>query len=61
MTMADRLMYILNDDTQKLALLSNTIETFGHSTNELTHQNIIKVYNDVKPTNKKTLLINLWN
>ena len=59
--MADRLMYILNDDTQKLALLSNTIETFGHSTNEPTNQNIIKVYNDVKPTNKKTLLINLWN
>ena len=59
--MADRLMYILNDDTQKLALLSNTIETFGHSTNELAHQNTIKVPKDVKPTNKKTLLINLWN
>ena len=43
--MADKLMYIANDDTQNYPLcrLQLVVETFGHSDKEPTNQNLIKV------------------
>ena len=53
-TMANKLMYTPNDDTQNypFSRLQLEVETFGHSTN----QNLMKFPKVVKPTNKKTLL-----
>ena len=53
-----QLMYIPNDDTQSFPFckLQLFIETFGHSLNESTNQNSLKVPKVVKPTNQKTLL-----
>ena len=50
-------MYIPNDDTQNYPFfrLKLVVETFGHSLNELTNQNLIKV---VDPTDKKMILQN---
>ena len=55
--MAEKLMYIPNANTQNFLFykLLLVIETFGHSTNKLTNQNLIKVQQIVMPTNKKTL------
>ncbi len=50
--MAGKLMYIPNDDTQNYSM----VETLGHSVNELTNQNLIKVPKVVKIMDKKTLL-----
>ena len=56
--MADKLIYIPNDDTQKKTLgrFKLVVETFGHTT-----QNLIKVSKVVKPTNKITLFQNAGN
>ena len=53
-TMADKLMYILNDDTQNYPFyrLQLMLETFGHTT-KWTNQSEFKK-KIVKPTNKKT-------
>ena len=58
--MADRFMYIPNDDAQNYTtcILQLMIETFGHFT-ETTNQNLIKVPKVVKQTKKKTLLLNV--
>ena len=51
-------MYISYNDKQNCPFykLQLVFETFRHSTNEPTNQNWIEVYNDTKPTDKKTLL-----
>ena len=51
-------MYIPNGDTQNYPIcrLQLVVETYGHSTNEPTNQNSIKVPKVVKPMNKKILL-----
>ena len=57
--MADKLMYILNVDTQNYSFcrLQFVVETFAHSIyNILTNQNPLKVPKVVEPTNKETLL-----
>ena len=55
--MADKLMYISNDDRQNypFCLLQLVVETFEHNTqlDEPTNKKVPKV---VKPTNKKMLL-----
>ena len=52
--MADKFMYIPNDDLHNYQL----VETFGHSFTESTNQNSQKVAKVGRPTNKKTLLLN---
>ena len=57
--MADKLMYILNDDTQyyPFCRLKLEVETFVHSTsNKPINSNPIKVPKVVEPSNKKTLM-----
>ena len=53
-TMADKLMYITNDDTRNSFFfkLQLVVEMFGYRNNA----NFTKVPKVVKPTNKKTLL-----
>ena len=55
--MADKLMYIPNDDTQNyhFCRLQSVIKTFGSQLNESTNQNSIKVPKVDKLMNKKTL------
>ena len=57
--MADKCMYIPNDDAQNYPFcrLQIVVETFGQ--NEPTNQNSIRVHKVVQPTNKKTLLYDL--
>ena len=59
-TKADKLMFILNDDTQNylFSRLQLLVETFGHSTNEPTNQNSINVPKAVNPTNTEILFKN---
>ena len=54
-TMADKLMYILNDKTQNYPFcrLKLVVETFGNSTSS--HQNLLKVPLVFKPKINKTL------
>ena len=56
--MADKFIYISNDDTQNYLFcrLQLVVKTFG--LNKPTKQNSIKVPKVFKPTNKKTLLLN---
>ena len=56
--MADKLMYIPNDDTQNyfFCRLQLDVETFGHSTYWTNQSNSIKVPEIDESTNKKTLL-----
>ena len=51
--MVDMLINNFKDSTQNYMFykLQLVVETFGHSTNELTNQNSIKVPKVVKPTN----------
>ena len=53
--MADKLKCISNEDTQNYLFcrLQKVVETFRHSTNEPTNQNLIKVPKVVEPTKKK--------
>ena len=55
--MADKLMYIPNEETQNYPFcrLKLVIKMFRHST-KWTNKKLIKVPKIVKPTNKKTLL-----
>ena len=57
-TMADKFMYIPNDDTLNyhICRLQLVVKTFRHSINEPTNKNLIKVPKVVKSTNKKTLI-----
>ena len=50
--MTNKLMHISNDDTQNCPFcrLQLEVETFRHSTNELTNHNSIKIPNVIKPT-----------
>ena len=50
--MADKSMYIHNDDTQNyhFCILELVVETF--KLNKPTNQNSVKVHKDIKPTNK---------
>ena len=59
-TMADKLMYISNDDTQNYPFyrLQLVLKHLYTKLNEPTIQNLIKVPKVVKPTNMKTLLFN---
>ena len=54
-TMADKLIYIPNDDAQNYPVcrLQSMVEMFGHSTLWTNHSNSPKV---VKPINNKTLV-----
>ena len=56
--MADKLMYIPNDDTQNyhFGRLQSVVETFGTQLNESTNHNSMKVPKVDKLMNKKTLL-----
>ena len=56
--MADILIYIPNDDTQKYHFyrLKLLVETFGHSTKWTNQSKFNKKSKVVKATNKKTLL-----
>ncbi len=53
--MADKLMYIPNDDTQIIPFLDYNY-WLKHLDTESTNQNSLKVPNVVTPTNKKTIL-----
>ena len=53
--MADKLMYIHNDDTQIYPFGRLKVETFDTQQNETTNQNSIEVSKVVKQMNKKTL------
>ena len=58
--MADELIYIPNDDIQNYPFgrLQLVVETFGHS-NKLTNQSKFTIIPKVvKPTNKKTTILN---
>ena len=58
--MANKLMYIPNDDKQNnpfFRIQSHWFKRLDIQINELTNQNSIKVPKVIKPTNKKTLLI----
>ena len=57
--MADKLMYIPNDDKQITPLDYNQgLKRLVTQLNESTNQNLVKVPKVVKPTNKKTLVKN---
>ena len=58
MTIADKLIYIPNDDTQNYPFcrLKFVVETFEHSIKITNQSNFTKVPKVFKPTNKKTLL-----
>ena len=55
--MADKLMYITNDDTQNyhFCRLKLVVETFEHSTWLTNQSKFTEVPKVVKPTNKETL------
>ena len=55
--MTYKLMISTNNDTQNypFCTLQLMVETFEHSTNELTHQNSLTVLKVINSTNKKTL------
>ena len=55
--MADKLMYIPNDDTQNCRL-KLVVETFKHLTYYTNQSQFTQVPKVVNPTNKKTLLYN---
>ena len=56
-TMADKLMYIPNDDTQKYPFCRlQWLKRLDTQLNKQTNQNSLKVLKVVKTTNKKTLL-----
>ncbi len=57
-TMADKMMYIPNDDTQNLTIcrLQLVVETIVHSTKLTNQSNFTKVSKVVKSIKKKTLL-----
>ena len=59
--MADKLMFIPNDDTQNYLFcrFKLVVETFEHSIFLINQSKFTKVSKVVKPTNKKTLLSNL--
>ena len=52
-TMADKLMYIPNDDTRNFPFcrLKLVVETFGHSTLSTNQSKFNKNFNVVEPTN----------
>ena len=54
--MADKVMYITNDDTQNnlFCRLQLVFETFGHSIRSTNQSKFHKVPKIVNPTNKKT-------
>ena len=56
--MADKLMYIPNNDTQNYPFcrLQLVVKTFGNTIKEPTNKNSKKVPKVIKPTNEKTLL-----
>ena len=56
--MADKLMYIPNDDTYNnpFCRLQIVVETYGHSILKTNKSKFIKSPKVDKPTNKKTLL-----
>ena len=56
--MADKLIYIPNDDTQNypFCTLKLAVDKFGHSTKQTNKSYSIKVPNVVKLKNEKTLL-----
>ena len=58
--MADKLIYIPNNDTQNYPFCRSKIvvETFEHSTQWMNQSKFTKVPKVVKQTNKKTLLKN---
>ena len=60
MTMADKLIFIPNDDTRNYSFcrLHLVVVLFGQDTqlNEPTNENSMKVPKVVKPTNEKTIL-----
>ena len=57
--MADKLMYVLNEDKQITPLDYNQrLKRLVTQLNELTNLKLVKVPKVVKPTNKKTLLKN---
>ena len=61
--MADKLMYILNDDTRNTNLsidYKQGLERFYAQLNKPLNQNSIKVPKVVKPKNKKKVIIKLW-
>ena len=53
--MANKLMYVPNDDTQNYPFCRLLVETLDTQQNEPTNQNSSKFTKVVKPTNKKTL------
>ena len=56
--MADKLMYIPNDDTENHPFCTlQSVETFGHPT-KWTNQS--KVHKVVRSTNKKSVVTKLW-
>ena len=55
-TVADKFIYIPNDDTENYPFCRLQLETCSYQLYEPTNQNSIKVLNVVRPTNKKTLL-----
>ena len=56
-TMADKIIYIPNDDTQNYPFpeLNQWLKRLNTQLNKPTNQNTLKVPKVVKPTNKKTL------
>ena len=61
--MADKLMNIPNDDTQKINPSVDYnwwLKRFDTQLNQSTNQNLIKVPKVVNLTNKKMLIIKLW-
>ena len=56
--MADKLMYIPNEDTQNypVCILQLVVETLGTQLNELINKNSIIVFKFIKATNKEILL-----
>ena len=54
--MANKLMYISNDDTQNYPYLQLVVKTIGHPNNEIKNQ-VSKV---VEPMNKNIRIIKLW-
>ena len=61
-TMADKLKYIPNDDTQNyhFCRLQLVVETRNTQLNEPTIRYTIKVSKVAKPTNKENFIIKLW-
>ena len=60
--MANKLIYIPNDDTQNYPLcrLKIVVETFEHPTELINQSKFTEVPKVVEPTNKENVSIRLW-